>query len=307
MKISEMLGRLNDRKTDLHFIGVKSRDMSRLAYDLMANKNSLKCLQLTCCRFRNKDLEQMSLCFSQLNHLEELDFSSNKFRGIIDLREVSLPRSCRLLSVEGTPIGDEGMRIVCEQFPDLEALYARNCHLSDDSIQYVLRLKKLKRFFLIADNRFTERGINILAEGIHELPLETLHLSYLCETTRSPEITANLLDHLPTSIKELYISYNPVIGNNACCIDALVRLIERPSSLEYVKMEQLQIEDEDAARKIMSALMNRGVRADYRARNPAMARLYREQLGLVSRSMILEAENPVEDGLMRDGYVFEQR
>lgn len=294
MKISEMLGRLNNRQTDLHFIGLRSRDMQRLERDLMANKNSLKCLKLSCCRFRNEGLERLSRCLGQLSHLEHLYFTANKFRGSVDIREVFWPRSCRLLNIEDTPIGDEGMRIICEQFPDLETLWARKCHLSDYSIQLVLQLKKLKELFLIPDNRFTGSGINMLAERIHELPLETLYLACLCEITRSPEITANLLDHLPTSIKKLYISYNPVIGNNACCIDALVRLIERPSSLEYIEMEQLQIENESDARRIMDALRSGGVSADYLEHNPAMLKLYRERRSLTDRAT-------------RDGFVFELR
>ena len=97
-------------------------------------------------------------------------------------------------------------------------------------------------------------------------------------TKTSPEVVAEFLDNLPSSIKELYISSSSVIGQNECCVNALIRLIRKPSSLQFLEMRTLLIRDENFAQRIMKALKESDLSADFTGRNPAILDLRQKQL-----------------------------
>ena len=157
MKFSEIARQLDKHPTTLRLGGSSSIDISELNQNLMAHTTTLTYLDLDGCQLNNGSLEQLATSLAQLEKLETLNLSANKFTDI-GLSKITLPKSCRTLILEGTPIGDAGIDFISTQLPNLEVLWVRKCKLTDASIDAILQFRKLKKLWFVLDNSFTERA-----------------------------------------------------------------------------------------------------------------------------------------------------
>ncbi|CAF3219116.1 unnamed protein product [Rotaria socialis] len=172
----------------------------------------------------------------------------------IVVHKAIIKQQCKELWLQANQISPTGAAIIADALPKsstLETLYLRDNRLSDKGVCFLAMALSAPNSMVkdlgLGGNNITDAGVQYLAEMLKKnTSLTTLYLRHNQISDQGVEILADALAYHNTTLKELYLSSNPMISDQS--VDFLANMLMCNRSLRRLWIQSLDLSEDSKAR-----------------------------------------------------------